>query len=177
MGACLHPQPTQPEKDLAKGLSLYDEIGGSESLEAFVDLFYKKLLSDDKLAPFFHHTSMNVQQHHLKMFLTAVFGGPQEYKGRSLYEAHSGARKMGLTSDIFDIVAGYLMETLSELGIKEHHINTIVDIALSVKDDVLGAKECYSSQEVNSSPESDNISKVDPTVITEIHNNTTSVHS
>ena len=38
--------------------SLYDKLGGPEALEAAVDLFYEKVLDDDRLKHFFEGTNM-----------------------------------------------------------------------------------------------------------------------
>ena len=40
------------------GGSLYDKLGGPEALEAAVDLFYEKVLDDDRLKHFFEGTNM-----------------------------------------------------------------------------------------------------------------------
>ena len=44
--------PTNP------GNTLYDKLGGPEALEAAVDLFYDKVLADEKLKGFFEGTNM-----------------------------------------------------------------------------------------------------------------------
>ena len=38
--------------------TLYDKLGGPEALEAAVDLFYEKVLADDRLKGFFEGTNM-----------------------------------------------------------------------------------------------------------------------
>ena len=38
--------------------TLYDKLGGPEALEAAVDLFYEKVLDDDRLKGFFEGTNM-----------------------------------------------------------------------------------------------------------------------
>lgn len=38
--------------------TLYDKLGGPEALEAAVDLFYEKVLADERLSGFFEGTNM-----------------------------------------------------------------------------------------------------------------------
>lgn len=49
--------------------TLYDEIGGTKALDATVELFYVKVLENEKLAPFFEKVSMPVLKNHQKRFL------------------------------------------------------------------------------------------------------------
>ena len=49
-------------------------------------------------------------------------------------EAHAG---MNLTEEHFGAVAEALIGTLQDLNVDQEHIDTIVGIAVSVKDDVL----------------------------------------
>jgi hemoglobin len=69
-------------------MSLYDEIGGRDAVNAAVDLFYTKVFADPLLEPFFANTDRAKQIGKQKMFLTYVFGGAPHYSGRSMREAH-----------------------------------------------------------------------------------------
>jgi hemoglobin len=119
--------------------SLYEEIGGESAVDAAVDNFYVKVLADDRTKDFFSNTDMDKQRNHQKRFLTYVFGGPNNYSGRGMKQAHSRlVEDMGLTDVHFDAVVENLAATLSELGVSELHIGQVAEIANSVKDDVLG---------------------------------------
>lgn len=39
--------------------SLYDQIGGAPAVEAAVDLFYRKVLTDESISHFFDDTDMD----------------------------------------------------------------------------------------------------------------------
>lgn len=114
--------------------SLYEKIGGEAAVNAAVDLFYKKVLADERINQFFDTVDMEGQHAKQKAFLTMVFGGPNSYTGKDMREAH---KHMSLTEEHFNAVAENLVGTLKELGVAEEDINSIVEIALSVKDDVL----------------------------------------
>ena len=69
-----------------------------------------------------------------KAFLTMAFGGPNNYSGKDMREAH---KHMNLTEEHFNAVVENLAATLTELNVNEDDINEIAGIALSVKDDIL----------------------------------------
>lgn len=121
------------EKEVPQ-VSIYEKIGGEAAVNAAVDLFYKKVLVDDRISQFFDTVDMDSQHVKQKAFLTMVFGGPNNYTGKDMREAH---KHMSLTEEHFNAVAENLVGTLKELGVAEEDINAIVAIALSVKDDVL----------------------------------------
>ena len=68
--------------------SLYERIGGDAAVSATVDLFYKKVLADDRIKHFFENTDMEKQRRHQTRFFTFAFGGPANYNGRAMRAAH-----------------------------------------------------------------------------------------
>ncbi len=115
-------------------MSVYDAIGGAAAVDAAVDVFYRKVLMDDTISHFFDSVDMDLQRAKQKAFLTMAFGGPNEYTGADMREAH---KKMDLTEAHFNSVATHLSDTLAELGVAQENIDEVMKIALSVKDDVL----------------------------------------
>ena len=117
-------------------MSVYEKIGGEAAVNAAVDIFYRKVLGDDRISQFFDSVDMAAQHAKQKAFLTMAFGGPNSYSGKDLREAH---KSMNLTEEHFNAVAENLVATLNELTVPQEHIDEIVAIAVSVKDDVLNA--------------------------------------
>jgi hemoglobin len=117
-----------------KEMSIYDEIGGAAAVDAAVDIFYRKVLSDDRISEFFDTVDMDGQIIKQKAFLTMAFGGPNEYTGKDMREGH---KHMNLTEEHFNAVAENLIATLEELSVPQDKIDAIVAVAVSVKDDVL----------------------------------------
>lgn len=115
--------------------SLYERIGGDAAVEAAVDVFYKKVLTDDSISHFFETTDMDAQREKQKKFLTVAFGGPNNYSGKDMRAAHA---HLALTEDHFGAVAGHLQATLEELGVPEAEVGEAMAIAASTHDDVLG---------------------------------------
>jgi truncated hemoglobin YjbI len=65
-----------------------------------------------------------------------ALGGPNDYKGRSMAEAHAG---MGLTDKHFDAVAGHFVATLKELGVADGLVAEAAAVVESTRDQVRGA--------------------------------------
>lgn len=114
--------------------SLFERIGGKPAVEAAVDLFYRKVLSDDRISHFFDSIDMDRQRAKQKAFLTMAFGGPHNYSGKDMRAAHA---KMQLTEEHFNAVVENLAATLKELGVGDAEIGEVATIAGSVKNDVL----------------------------------------
>ena len=117
--------------------SLYEQLGGEKAVDAAVDLFYKKVLADDRVNGFFKGVDMNRQRGMQKGFLTFAFGGPNNYKGRDLRATHAHLVQRGLNDTHFDIIIEHLGAALTELGVKPELIQKAADVANSVRKDVL----------------------------------------
>ncbi len=117
--------------------SVYDEIGGAVAVDAAVDIFYRKVLTDSSISHFFDSVDMDDQAAKQKAFLTMAFGGPNEYTGKDMRAAHAGLVSRGLNDSHFDAVCGHLKSTLEELGVPKSLLTTILGVAESVRDDVL----------------------------------------
>jgi hemoglobin len=115
--------------------SLYEQLGGKPAVEAAVDLFYQKVLVDDRIKHYFANVEMKKQIGKQKAFLTMVFGGPVAYDGADMRKGH--AHLPGLNDMHFDAVVENLGQTLAELGVKSELIQQVAALAESVRKDVL----------------------------------------
>lgn len=118
--------------------TLYDKIGGEAAVNAAVDIFYRKVLADDRISRFFEGVDMEQQAAKQKAFLTMVFGGPHEYTGKDMREGHAHLVKDGLNDSHFDAVMENLGATLQELNVPGELIAQAAAIAESTRNDVLG---------------------------------------
>lgn len=114
--------------------TLFERIGGDAAVDAAVDIFYEKVLADDRISSFFENLDMVAQANKQKAFLTMAFGGPNNYSGRDMRSSHAS---LGLTEEHFTAVVENLAATLVQLGVSESDIGEVAKIADSVKDDVL----------------------------------------
>lgn len=117
--------------------SLYERLGGAPALDAAVDLFYRKVLADERISHFFDDIDMNVQAAKQKAFLTMVTGGPVAYTGKDMREGHKHLVVRGLNDSHVDAVIENLAATLRELGVSDADIGDVGALANSVRNDVL----------------------------------------
>jgi len=118
--------------------NLFEKIGGEAAVNAAVDIFYRKVLSDDRINKYFEGVDMEKQAAKQKAFLTMAFGGPNNYTGKAMREGHAHLVKNGLNDSHFDAVMENLGATLQELNVPGDLIAQAAAIAESTRADVLG---------------------------------------
>ena len=118
----------------AREESLYQRLGGKAAIEAAVELFYVKVLADERVNFFFEDINMNTQKRKQKEFLSAALGSPVAWTGKDMRKAH---KNLDLKEADFAAIAEHLHATLVELGIGEDLIAEVMAIVGSTKDDVL----------------------------------------
>jgi hemoglobin len=115
-------------------MAIYDQIGGSPSVSAAVDLFYEKVIGDPNLAAYFEGVDLGRLKGHQRAFIGAALGGPEAYQGRDMGAAHAG---LGVTDADFDAVVGHLVATLGELGVPAVTISQIGDALAPLRSDIV----------------------------------------
>jgi len=119
-------------------MSLYNEIGGDAAVNAAVDIFYRKVLKDDRIKRFFDDVDMEKQAAKQKAFLTMAFGGPNNYTGLDMRKGHEHLVKRGLNDSHFDAVVEDLADTLKELKVSDKLIAQVATLCETTRKDVLG---------------------------------------
>ena len=119
-------------------MSLYEQIGGEAAVNAAVDIFYRKVLKDNRIKHFFDGVDMAKQAAKQKAFLTMAFGGPHNYTGEDMRKGHAHLVARGLNDSHFDAVMENLGATLTELNVPANLIAQAAAIAESTRNDVLG---------------------------------------
>lgn len=114
--------------------TVFDRIGGNEAVENVVDEFYDRVLNDDRVVHHFEGTDTTALRAHQVQFISAVTGGPVEYSGQDMREAHRG---MGITDVEFDVVAGHLDSALSENGVAEGTRERILDEVETLRPEIV----------------------------------------
>ena len=117
--------------------TLYQQLGGEAAVDAAVDIFYRKVLTDDRISAFFDGVDMDRQAAKQKAFLTMAFGGPHNYTGADMRRGHQHLVAQGLNDSHFDAVVELLGQTLTELGVAPALIGKVAAIAESTRKDVL----------------------------------------
>lgn len=114
--------------------SLYDKYGGFSTVGQIVHNFYEKIMDEESLEAYFWDIDMTRLMRHQVDFLCMVLGGPANYTGRSLKDAHA---HLNITEEHFNTVAGLLEEALEEGGMEDDDIEAVIGIVASTKDDIV----------------------------------------
>ena len=117
--------------------SLFNRLGGSDAVNAAVDIFYDKVISDDHINGFFEGVDMSKQMRKMKSFLSYAFGADTPFQGESMRVAHERLVQQGLNDSHFDAVKNHIDTTLKELNVAQPLINEVLDITESTRNDVL----------------------------------------
>jgi hemoglobin len=132
------PERQKSQNNLERNMSLFTEIGGEGAVNAAVDIFYRKVLKDERIKRFFDGVDMDKQAAKQKAFLTMAFGGPHNYSGEDMRRGHAHLVAQGLNDTHFDAVMEHLGATLTELKVPANLIAQAAAVAESTRNDVLG---------------------------------------
>jgi hemoglobin len=119
-------------------MSLYEGLGQEVGIRTAVDEFYRRVLADPHLTPYFEGIDLPRLRRHQTALLSQVTGGPVGYDGRALAEGHAGLR---ITPADFDRVVGHLVATLTDLGVSADDIADVGAALVAHRDDIVTAAE------------------------------------
>ncbi|RXT03786.1 group 1 truncated hemoglobin [Ammoniphilus sp. CFH 90114] len=115
--------------------TIYDKVGGEETIAKVVDYFYSELvLKDPSVSHFFEHTDMEKQRLHQTKFISFALGGPNQYSGSSMAKAHEG---MNIQPEHFQAIAKHLHDALAHFGVSESDIDQALSKVAALKDDII----------------------------------------
>ena len=96
--------------------TLFERLGGLDSITAVVDSFVTRCAGDDRINGKFARTDVPRLKKMLIDQVCEASGGPCTYTGRSMKETHDG---MGVTAGEFDALVEDLVATLDEFSVPE----------------------------------------------------------
>lgn len=119
--------------------SLYDRLGRAEGIAALVDDIVETHMNNPVIAPRFQpyrSTPERLDQvkHHLRTFFGAGTGGPEQYAGRDMGEAHRG---MNIGEAEYMAAVDDIMEVLEKHRIDEPTRKEVLAIAWSLKGEIM----------------------------------------
>lgn len=139
--------------------SLYDRLGGPPAVKVAVDEFYRRLLQDEELAPFFAETNVaKLKMHQLDFFKIAFTGISEDLINvpEMMIEKHRRLfQEKGLNATHFDMVAGHFVATLQYLNISQELIDEAVAIVVPLRAAFAEGSERYActAEEKKEEPE------------------------
>ncbi len=107
---------TSEEVKTTDNRSLYDRLGGKESLTAFIDDFLTRVANDKRINAYFAHANRPRLEQLLVEQICQASGGPCSYAGKDMKSAHQG---MGISSDDFDALLQDLVASLDTFKVGE----------------------------------------------------------
>ena len=114
--------------------TLFTQLGGKENIAAAVEMFYRKVLGDPDLKPFFAKTNMTWLKQRQTQFMTQALGGPAVYKGRSMKSAHAD---MLIEPWQFERVGTHLAVTLSEMGVSHEVVDGVMEKIAALEPEIV----------------------------------------
>ena len=136
------------EKDrMAAGpKSLYTRLGGEPAIRAVVEDFVNSAAGDPKVnfdrknpahPKTWDATRENVTKlkAQLVAFIAQATGGPKNYTGQDMGEAHRG---MQIKEEEFNALAGHLKNTLVKLNVPQKEQDELMAVVGSTKGDIVG---------------------------------------
>jgi hemoglobin len=128
--------------------TLYERLGGIFAIAAVIDNFSDRLLKNPKIVDAnselheWHTVTYSTRLPGLKwertFWLASVAGGPFEYTGRELRDAHFDLK---ISPDVFDEVASELAKTLDDFKVPEREKGEVLAAFAGEKSEVVAGSQ------------------------------------
>ncbi|AWL12755.1 Group 1 truncated hemoglobin GlbN [Saliniradius amylolyticus] len=114
--------------------NLYDDIGGKQTLHKVYGLAINRIYNDPVLGPHFE----GVPKRHLRTELTnqtcELIGGPCEYEGKSMHEAHADRN---VTDAEFFRLVEHVQQAMRLIGLTYEQENRILAALAPLKEQIV----------------------------------------
>lgn len=116
--------------------NLLELIGGRNTIQAAAEVFYKRVLEDDRLRPFFGQSDIAHLRSRQVMFVSMLLGG-RVYTGKDIHSAHADARDRGINHAHFDLFLNHFRAALEEVGVEPENAEQVVKLLESKRKTVV----------------------------------------
>lgn len=121
------------------GKSLYERLGGAKGIAGLVDDIIEAHMKNPAISARFVPYRQDPDRlaevkGHLRNFLGAGSGGPEQYNGRSMPDAHRG---MNINAGEYLAAVDDIMNTLAKHDIDEETRKDVLAIAYTLKGEIL----------------------------------------
>jgi hemoglobin len=123
--------------------TLWDRLGGEKNVSKVVDTWVNLVLNDARVhfyrKPDFKPTDKQLADFKKDMvaWISAQTGGPHDYKGKNMKEAHKG---LGITNAEFDAAEEDLRKAFLVQGVEPADINLLMSIVETTRTDIVQPK-------------------------------------
>jgi two-component system, chemotaxis family, sensor kinase CheA len=118
--------------------SLFERMGGQNTIDALIDKFFDKVLVDKRVKIFFEGVDTERLRNKEKSYWAFALGGESQYTGKALGEAHRALLDKGLADKHFEAMIEIFNTTLCEMDIPDDLVQEACQTALSTRDEILG---------------------------------------
>ena len=117
-----------------KQTSLYERLGGKESIIKVIDDFVGNVAKDSRINKYFEKTNISHLKSQLVDQVCEAAGGPCKYNGQDMKTAHAG---MGITSNEFEALVEDLKITLNKFKVAGNEQNALLSVLGPMKKDIV----------------------------------------
>ena len=117
--------------------SLYERLGGYDSIAAVADDLLPRLRADPQLGRFWAHRGDDGVQREKQLlidFLCANAGGPMYYRGRDMALCHRGMR---ISESDWSVFLGHAAATLTKFAVPERERAEVVAFVQGLRRDIV----------------------------------------
>jgi len=114
--------------------TLYERLGGLDAIKAVVEDFRDRVAGDDRINLKFARTDLARLTKMLTDQVCEATGGPCQYKGRSMKEAHAG---MKVTKGEFNALVEDLVATLKQFKVPSAEQDELLAILGPLKSEIV----------------------------------------
>jgi hemoglobin len=124
---------------------LYETIGGNRTIWAATESFYRRVLADPELKPFFESVDMSNLVARQSMFISMLLGGRVVYTGKDMRAAHERVRIQGLTEAHFNAFLAHFRAALDEVGVQPDKADQVMKLLEARRGVVLNDTSTFSA--------------------------------
>lgn len=138
--ACLLLATQCKDGDVIQDPTLYERLGGITAISAVVDQFLANVVADNAINARFAATVADpartqLLRNNLIDQVCAGAGGPCQYKGKTMKEAHKG---MNITTDEFNALVADLVAALDKFNVPAKEKDELLGILGPMQPDIVG---------------------------------------
>lgn len=116
---------------------LYERIGGRSAVEETLDVFFRRVLEDERINQFFEGFDIDKLRNQQRKFINFSLGGTDPADAQAAHDAVEFLVEKDLDSDHFDMLVENIASSLEELGVPQDLVDEARVLAKSLKDEVV----------------------------------------
>jgi hemoglobin len=134
--------PDRQQTMIDRVAALHPQGDAKAAVAMVVEDFYRRILADDDIAPYFADTDIGLQQRRITDALVLALGGTQrryqdvDHLRDRLRASH---KRLGITTDHYAVVGGALSETLVDAGVPQDIRSHLLDLVVDVRGDIVAS--------------------------------------